>query len=142
MITYIYERFAHLVGWDSAQLNTKKLEEYAAAIYSKGASLDCAAGSIDGTLREICWPKKNQRVVYSGHKRKHGLKYQSIVAPDGIILHMFGLIAGSHHDSYVLLESKILQKLVVQLKRNGHQFFLYGDTAYGIPLCALYLETF
>ena len=45
-------------------------------------------------------------------------------------MHMFGPIAGSHHDSYLLAESKILVKLAIKLEKDGCQFNLYGDKAY------------
>ncbi|DBA00415.1 TPA: hypothetical protein N0F65_012946 [Lagenidium giganteum] len=30
----------------------------------------------------------NQKYCYNGHKRKHGLKFQSLVAPNGLIAHL------------------------------------------------------
>ena len=48
------------------------------SIYQKGASLDNVWGFVDCILRGIARPVQNQRVIYNGHKRKHGLKYQSI----------------------------------------------------------------
>lgn len=41
-------------------------------------------------VRPICRPGRNQRHVYNGHKRVHALKYQSVVAPNGLIVNMFG----------------------------------------------------
>ena len=29
-------------------------------------------------------------VVYNGHKRAHGLKFQSVVIPNGLIAHLYG----------------------------------------------------
>ena len=51
---------------------------FANSVYQKGAALDNVLGFVDGTLRGIAHPIQNQRVTYNGHKRKHGLKYQSI----------------------------------------------------------------
>jgi len=59
-------------------------------------------GFIDGTLRKMCRPTHNQREVYSGHKRCHGLKYQSVSAPCGLIVDLFGPIPGRRHDMYLL----------------------------------------
>ena len=42
----------------------------------KGAPLDCCWGFIDGTARPIARPKRHQKVMYSGHKRIHCLKFQ------------------------------------------------------------------
>ena len=49
-------------------------------------------GFIDGTLRKTCRPSRFQRLAYSGHKRCHGIKFQSIVTPDGLIALLYGPI--------------------------------------------------
>jgi len=41
---------------------------YADAIHAKGAALDNCWGFVDGTVRAICRPKVNQRVLYKDHK--------------------------------------------------------------------------
>jgi hypothetical protein len=53
-----------------------------------------AWGFIDGTLRKTCRPSRFQRLVYSGHKRCHGIKFQSVTTPDGLIALLFGPING------------------------------------------------
>ena len=42
------------------------------------------------TVRPICQPYQNQGIVYNGHKRAHGLKYQSVALPNGMIANMYG----------------------------------------------------
>ena len=59
-------------------LTSQNLMSFANSVYQKGAALDNVLGFVDGTLRGIAHPIQNQRVTYNGHKRKHGLKYQSI----------------------------------------------------------------
>ncbi|KAG3247902.1 hypothetical protein PI124_g7403 [Phytophthora idaei] len=44
------------------------LAAYASAIYDKGAPLSTCVGFIDGTVRGMCRPNKNQQYVYNGHK--------------------------------------------------------------------------
>ena len=51
---------------------------YAAAITAKGALMETCFGFIDGTVRPIARPGKNQRLLYNGHKRVHALKFQSV----------------------------------------------------------------
>jgi hypothetical protein len=131
VLNQIYNNFRHLVFWDNQRLTPQKLQHYADAISRKGAPLDCVVGFIDGTVRKICRLSRNQKVAYNGHKRKHALKYQFVMAPDGIIIHMFGSIAGARHDCFLLSESKILQKLRIELKKGGKHFVIYGDPAYG-----------
>lgn len=71
-------------------LQPAKLEHYAQAIHQKGGALDNCWGFIDGTLRQICRPGEHQRIMYNGHKRVHGLKFQSVVAPNGMIANLYG----------------------------------------------------
>jgi len=87
----IYQEHSHrLTQWNNTLLNPPLLESYARAIYSKGSPLLNCFGFIDGTVRPICRPEQNQRIVYNGHKRVHGLKYQSVVLPNGMIANMYG----------------------------------------------------
>ena len=60
----------------SLQLAWLDPETFSQAIHMKGAPLDNCWGFIDGTARPIARPKRNQKVMYSGHKRVHCLKFQ------------------------------------------------------------------
>ena len=42
---------------------------------------------IDVKKHQTCRPGEHQRSVYSGHKRIHCLKYQTLELPNGLILH-------------------------------------------------------
>ena len=77
---------------DQPWLQPNHLEEFARAIHQKGAALDNCWGFVDGTIRPVCRPGENQRVIYNGHKRVHCLKFQSVVAPNGMIANLFGPI--------------------------------------------------
>lgn len=93
VIDHIYDSHHHRIsGWNQTLLSPLKLESYAAAIQDKGAALDNCFGFIDGTVRPICRPGENQRIVYNGHKRVHALKFQSVTLPNGIIAQLFGPI--------------------------------------------------
>ncbi|KAF0775653.1 hypothetical protein AaE_000647, partial [Aphanomyces astaci] len=73
-----------------------RLHNYGAAIAAKGAMMDNMFGFIDGSKLETCQisQKSNrttsdahqygdiQRLIYSGHKRRHCLNFQAITAPD------------------------------------------------------------
>jgi hypothetical protein len=106
---------------------------YSKLIFEKCNVANMMWGFIDGTLRKICRPVWFQRAAYSGHKRTHGIKFQSIVTPDGLIACLFGPIPGARHDSFMLAESGLLQQLSQIMPRNqpGVQVYsLYGDPAY------------
>ena len=68
------------------------MEIYNNAITAKGSPLDNCFGFIDGTAGPISKPGQNQHVVYNGHKRVHGVKFQSVALPNGIIGNMYGPI--------------------------------------------------
>lgn len=128
VLQFIYNRHGHLLhNLNRRWLRKHDLEKYAAAISNKGAPLMNCWGFIDGTIRPTCRPTKNQRLVYSGHKRVHGLKFQSVVTPDGLVANLFGPVEGRRHDSHMLRASNILIDLE---DLCGNDFCLYGDPGY------------
>jgi hypothetical protein len=40
---------------------------------------------MDGTMRAICHPVKDQQVSYNSWKCFHAVKFQGVMMPDGII---------------------------------------------------------
>ncbi len=42
---------------------------------------------IDMKKHQICRLSRSQRALYSGHKHIHRIKYQTLEAPNGLILH-------------------------------------------------------
>ena len=67
------------------------LERFAQVVHRKGGPLNKCFGFVDGTVRPICRPGTvNQRLLYKGHKRVHGIKFQYVVTPNGIIANMYG----------------------------------------------------
>lgn len=105
----IYDEHDSLLkSLDLHWLSPDKLLEYAQAIEAKGSPLTNCWGFIDGTVRPICRPQHHQREVYNGHKRCHALKFQNIVAPNGLIAHLYGPFEGRRHDAAMLVESEVL----------------------------------
>ena len=88
-----------------------RMPRYADIINKKCGLVKTVWGFIDGTLRQTCRPTYHQKVIYSGHKRAHGIKFQSVIAPDGIFACMFGAINGNRHDSFMLNESELMPRL-------------------------------
>ena len=96
VMNFIYENHhQRLTQWNQFLLSHASLQEYADAIHRAGAALDSCFGFIDGTVRPICRPGKEQRLVYNGHKRVHSLKFQSTSLPNGIIANLFGPVGMS-----------------------------------------------
>ena len=78
------------------------MQEYANAIHAAGAALDNCWGFVDGTVRPICRPGEHQRVVYNGHKRVHAIKFQSVVAPNGLVENLYGPIGRIFSFAFIL----------------------------------------
>ncbi len=105
-------------------------EKYAAAVHCKGAPVSNVWGFIDGTLCHACRPTDNQREMFSGHKRRHGVKFQHVMCPDGIVVHAFGPYPGSQHDAAMYGVSQLDASLQTVHDSAGAQMAIYGDAAY------------
>ena len=93
--------------------------------------MDTCWGFVDGPVRPICHPKRNQRVVYNGHKRVHPMTCQSVVAPSGLIAHFYGPVEGRRHDSAMLAMSGLLAQLEeCYFSPAGQPLCITGDPAY------------
>lgn len=132
MMDILYARFGQLFsGINQPWLSQANLVDFAEAIYNKGAALDNCWGFIDGTVRPVARPSENQRVLYNGHKRVHAIKFQSVVAPNGLIVNLFGPVEGCRHDSGMLAMSGLLPMLEAHcISPTGQPLCLYGDPAY------------
>ena len=132
VIDHIYGQFSHLLtDFNHPMYAVPKLEEYCLAIKNRGAPLDNCFGFVDGTVRPITRPGRNQRTVYNGHKKVHALKFQSIALPTGIIGHLFGPIEGRRHDCFLLRQSNLLTDLSrFAFNANREALCIYGDPAY------------
>ena len=128
----IYNRFSHLLtDLNQPWLCRENLKSFATAVHNKGAALDNCWGFVDGTVRPVCKPKHDQRAVYNGHKRVHALKFQSVVAANGMIANLFGPVEGRRHDSRMLAMSGLLDQLEQHsFSPDGQALCIYGDPAY------------
>ena len=68
-------------------------------------------GSVDGTVLRIFRPKINQNIVYNGHKRAHGITFQSLPLPNGLIGNLSGPFVGKWDDSTMSHASGLLSNL-------------------------------
>ncbi|XP_075553687.1 uncharacterized protein LOC142586292 [Dermacentor variabilis] len=129
VLSHIEDKFVHLLKDvnNHTWVDLPTIDMFAQAIHSKGAPLHNCWGCIDGTARAICRPSTSQKVFFSGHKRVHSVKYQSIMCPNGIICQLSGPFFGSRHDAGILRKSKTYEKLEKLVQ--GHNYCLYGDPA-------------
>ena len=83
MVEHITTTFPHLVDERSFEGYKSMFGEFADAFSEFGLPIDNLIGFIDGKLWPVCRPGEYQHVLYSGHKRTHGLKMQGIVFANG-----------------------------------------------------------
>ena len=80
----------HLTDFNQPFLSCASLRTYANAIHQEGAVFNNCWGFIYRTVRSVCCPLQNQRIVCNGHKRVHALKFQPTVTPNGLIANLYG----------------------------------------------------
>ena len=101
VMDWVYDNHRHrIMDWNQNVLSAIQLERYAEVIFNKGAPLSNCFGFVDGTVRPISRPGECQRLVYNGHKRVHGLKFQSVVVPNGLIAHLYGPVGKSLYTQF------------------------------------------
>jgi DDE superfamily endonuclease len=109
-----------------------RMEYYGHLVSAKCGLFDNIWGFIDATIRKTCRPIRYQNLLWTRYKRCHGLKFQSIVVPDGYIAYLCGPFVGKHHDARILRESGLMDKLQTLMPAdlsNGGVYALYGDLA-------------
>ena len=79
MMNFIYQTQNHrLRSFNQPWLSQANLQNYADVIHAKGAPLHNCWGFIDGTVRPVSRPGKNQRVLYNGHKRVRAINFSPL----------------------------------------------------------------
>ena len=131
-MNFVYNTWGYLLRtFNQAWLSPRNLQHYANVIHNKGAPLHTCWGFVDGTVRRICRPGTNQRVMYNGHKKVHAIKFQSVVAPNGMVANLYGPMEGKRHDATMLARSNLLGQLVQHSRApDGTILCIYGDPAY------------
>jgi nuclease HARBI1 len=92
----------------------------------------CRPGGADGEGA----PRKDpliQRTWYSGWKKCHGLKFQTIDLPNGMNANVYGPLSCRRNDLLLLGRSGLNEQLAGLQRGQYIQFKIYGDSAY-IPL--------
>ena len=132
VMDFIYATWNHLLSTFNQQwLSVDNLSHFADAVYQKSGAIYNCFGFVDGTVRPVSRPRKNQRVLYNGHKKVHAIKFQSLAVPNGLIANLYGPVEGKKHDSAMLAESGLYNKLEeLQALPDGSVLCKYGDSAY------------
>ena len=71
-----------------------------------------------------------QKVLFNGRKQVLAIKFQSVVAPNDLIVDLFGPVEGRRHDSGMLAMSGLLPMLETHcITPFGQPLCLYSDSA-------------
>jgi nuclease HARBI1 len=90
-------------------------------------------GFVDGVFRYTARPVGSQRHWYNGHYGGHGMKFQAISSPVGLIEHLHGPIPGRRHDAFMWTHSNAFNDMCTFSARPEQDFphyYVYGDPAY------------
>ncbi len=126
----IYTKWLFLLDGHNICLTQARMDRYANAISDKTQLPGLPIfGFVDGTLRSVCMPVRYQGSVYNGKDRTHGLKFQGVETPDGMIAHLHGPHPGYIHDANMFACSLIMA-LLDRILPAASPLLLYGDPAY------------
>ena len=128
MLNEIHAKHGHRL--ETVDQEWVNYDAFAEAVTNKGSILKNVWGFIDGTQGRMCRPHVGQESVFNGHKRIHSLKYQAVIAPNGLIVHFFGPIEGRRHDSALYYLSGIDDLIKDISSTNGETMCIFGDSAY------------
>jgi nuclease HARBI1 len=127
---YLSSRFSEHLRWHRQITQYSKLQEFSAGIEQYNG-IQGVWGFVDGTFKGHCRPTGyiNQRIVYSGHKRAHGINWQAIATPDGLISSLVGPYSGANNDWSMWKRSGCEAELR-NLFSGYPTLYIYGDPAY------------
>jgi hypothetical protein len=105
----------------------------------------CVFGFIDNTMFAFCRPgggpirdgeqsprvpKIVQQAWYTGWKKLHGMKWQTVILANGMDFEVWGPASVRHPDAYTLNHSNIEEKLEILQRNKLLKYKMYGDSAY------------
>jgi hypothetical protein len=99
-------------------------------------------GLVDGTFFSTCRPMTQlQSCFFSGHKWDHGVAFQGVLAPNGLIIDFAGPFEARHVDKWLLNVTKVCDRFGHCMSWAATQpwggpawptqiYYLYGDSGY------------
>jgi hypothetical protein len=91
-------------------------------------------GPITGGEQAPRYPKLLQRAFWTGWKKLHGLKWQTVDLPNGMNYEIWGSASVRHNDNFTLAQSNILNSMADDQLAWEKKFKLLGDSAYSRSL--------
>ena len=142
VISYINRLWGHLLNFDiDGILSPLALTHYADALHVHGAPTHTIIGFIDCMIVQTCCPSVSEKLVYTGYKKFHRMKFQAIMVLNGMIAHLDGPYHAPQNDAGVLLESGLLGCMCTHAIQPGlvegnpperQYFWLYRDSVYAM----------
>ncbi len=111
----LHHKYQEKLLFDPLFLTRERLWKYAADLARNGCPMTYVFGFVDGTMRRVCRPVNDimQSALYSGYKFGHYIKYQAVVAPDGLVISLEKASFGSAHDSTMWSNSAYVNGLSI-----------------------------
>lgn len=141
VVQHLNDTFCWLLNWHPYLRSYRRLHHFANAIEKR-----CWGriwGFIDGHFQAFARPGMNQRWFYSGHAKVHGLKYQAIITPDGMIYSLYGPYEGKKNDWSIWIESGAIPRLRRMITTPRESLYLFGNPAYhcSFGVCAPFMTS-
>ena len=139
VVIFLYKRFsAKMSTLDRERYTDEYLLHLCECGFKKNGVMENIWGFIDATIRPCARPVRFQKVVYNGKNKVHSIKFQTVVAWDGMIAHLAGPWAGARHDSGIFGESGLpevmasLPGVSIPGLRHSIPVALYADEGYAL----------
>ena len=128
MVDHLYDNYMDTMTDISRWSNYAQV--FADSTYAISKKAPRCIGFIDGTFRSHCRPSVDQGSCYNGHEKDHGIKFQSVILPNGLIGDFWGPCVGRRGDGYMFRRSDLLTRMARLCNRAGSIYYLWGDPAY------------
>lgn len=145
MLQFITENYNHLFAFNVHRFRHRL------SFWSQVVRAQCpnaymyVALFLDGTMRPMCRPgpcmsdlpvgisrSDVQRAQYDGRKKRHGFKYHTVIAPNGLCVHGYGPVDGRRHDTTIVRESGLWDSHFDLTGVDGIDYMIYADSAYAV----------
>lgn len=129
-ITFLCRKFSQHLRWHRILTDYNRLEAYAKAVEAVGG-VQGVYGFVDGTFKGHRRPRGQleQRAVYSGHKRAHGMNWQVLTVADGLSPSCIGPYAGANND-WSMWRRSGCEAEIRRVMVGKEMLYIYGDPAY------------
>lgn len=107
-----------------------KLPTFFQAIHAAGAPTTPCMGFVDGNFRSCAMPTRFQEDLYSCYNRGHGITFQTIVAPNDLIIDFSGPVCGRRVNGCKLHTTDLEIRIARLRARSAAHFYLSYDPAY------------